>query len=749
MSRKGVVKLQEFVAHLGNVHCGHIGRKSGQVLVTGGEDKRVSVWTIGKPNAIMSLTGHSSPVHSVMFDMNEEHVFAGSEGGSIRLWNLGEQKVVRTFSGAHRSSVTCMDMHPYCDLFCSGSLDTNVRLWDTRKKQPLLTLKGHSGRVNCVCFSPDGRWISSGSDDGYLKLWDLTAGKLLMDLKARPVTRGGGSGSGGGISAVGSGSSVVSGSCGATSSAVMKQGAAARPYGAITSIDFHPNEFFLAAGGSDRSLAVWDLETFHQVSNTDSADTQPIEKVRFRADGHSLLSVSSESVRSWKWSSGTEMALQSVVDAPWNAVADVHVNHEFGQMVSVSTYQSFVSIWIMNVGRMSEYSKLGAPSTAGSSAGSAISVPSRPAPRVATAPHPEGPSSRRAVPTAPPKETGWEREKDETFVTHNVSKVKVADDRPPPRPKSPKIDIVVSRKVLAAHPETGEQRAIRVAGVSGGVGDGDRPSASSGLDDPFRPRCLLHQDGDRDASSASSLSSSRVHSHHGHSHSHHAPVVDEKRRGEEMGSDRGKLSDSFSLVFSDIGATHDVVQSVMASRIMHVRAMRLLWERGEIDQMAEMLRQVHDPVVPINLFSSICRSSSFSLDQANRIFPVMKSVIPTIQNDYHMQQIQKTILHIIELFRDAIRDTVVRGPGSLPGVDLSREDRMKRARLALNHLLDLRMHVSSRMKSKGMDASSSSSSRRVSSTTPGTSPSFAKCEWDAHTQQTHADLLQALDQLQS
>eukprot|EP01028_Stygiella_incarcerata_P014029 TRINITY_DN885_c0_g1_i1.p1 TRINITY_DN885_c0_g1~~TRINITY_DN885_c0_g1_i1.p1 ORF type:complete len:744 (-),score=214.84 TRINITY_DN885_c0_g1_i1:151-2382(-) len=743
MSRKGVVKLQEFVAHLGNVHCGHIGRKSGQVLVTGGEDKRVSVWTIGKPNAIMSLAGHSSPVHSVMFDMNEEHVFAGSEGGSIRLWNLGEQKVVRTFSGAHRSSVTCMDIHPYCDLFCSGSLDTNVRLWDTRKKQPLLTLKGHSGRVNCVCFSPDGRWISSGSDDGYLKLWDLTAGKLLMDLKVRPVTRGGGSGSGslGAMSGGGSGSSSgASGSgSGVASGALMKQGAAARPYGAITSIDFHPNEFFLAAGGSDRSLAVWDLETFQQVSHTDSADTQPIEKVRFRPDGHSVLSISSESVRSWKWSSGAEMAMQSAVDAPWNAVADVHVNHEFGQMVAVSTYQSFVSVWVMNVARMREYSKIAAPSTAPSIApstrgsGAIPSVPSRPAPRVATA-HTEGPSSRRAVP--PPQE-GKDPKREETFVTHNVSKA--SDDPPAVRPKSPKVDIVVSRKVLAAHPETAEQHAIRVAGVVSEVRDGGREEGGR-LDDPFKPHHLLHQDMEHgvppsstsssSSSSASSLSHGRsrhAHHHHGHHGVHAQPVADERARGEEeVGGDRGKLRDSFSLIFSDIGATHDVVQSAMASRIMHVRAMRLLWERGEIEQMAEMLRQVHDPVVAINLFSSICRSASFSLDQANRIFPGMKSVIPSIHQDYHMQQIQKTIIHIIELFKDTIRDTVIRGPGSLPGVDLSREDRMKRARLALNHLLDLRMHVSSRMKSKG-----------------------PKSEWDPHTQQTHSDLLQALDQLQS
>ena len=50
-------KLQEFVAHGADVSCAALGHKSGRVLVTGGEDKKVNLWAVGKPNCIMSLTG--------------------------------------------------------------------------------------------------------------------------------------------------------------------------------------------------------------------------------------------------------------------------------------------------------------------------------------------------------------------------------------------------------------------------------------------------------------------------------------------------------------------------------------------------------------------------------------------------------------------------------------------------------------------------------------------------------------------
>jgi hypothetical protein len=43
----------KFVAHGGPCTCLSIGQKSGHVLVTGGDDKKVNLWAIGKPNVIM------------------------------------------------------------------------------------------------------------------------------------------------------------------------------------------------------------------------------------------------------------------------------------------------------------------------------------------------------------------------------------------------------------------------------------------------------------------------------------------------------------------------------------------------------------------------------------------------------------------------------------------------------------------------------------------------------------------------
>ena len=43
------------MAHGSNVTCLALGPSSGRVMVTGGEDRKVNMWAVGKPNVIMVM----------------------------------------------------------------------------------------------------------------------------------------------------------------------------------------------------------------------------------------------------------------------------------------------------------------------------------------------------------------------------------------------------------------------------------------------------------------------------------------------------------------------------------------------------------------------------------------------------------------------------------------------------------------------------------------------------------------------
>ncbi|KAL5214430.1 hypothetical protein ABZP36_003582 [Zizania latifolia] len=326
---KRAYKLQEFVAHSSNVNCLKIGRKTSRVLVTGGEDHKVNLWAIGKPNSILSLSGHTSAVESVNFDSTEVFVAAGAASGTIKLWDLEEAKIVRTLTG-HRSNCMSVDFHPFGEFFASGSLDTNLKIWDIRRKGCIHTYKGHTRGVNAIRFTPDGRWVVSGGEDNVVKLWDLTAGKLLHDFKCHE--------------------------------------------GQIQCIDFHPHEFLLATGSADKTVKFWDLETFELIGST-GPETTGVRSMTFNPDGRSLLCGLHESLKVFSWE---PVRCHDTVDVGWSRLSDLNV-HE-GKLLGCSFNQSCVGIWVVDLMRLEPYTtgtstKLNGHSELKSSSSSTVPLP--------------------------------------------------------------------------------------------------------------------------------------------------------------------------------------------------------------------------------------------------------------------------------------------------------------------------------------------------------------------------------------
>ncbi|KAG0474308.1 hypothetical protein HPP92_013994 [Vanilla planifolia] len=276
MTTKRAYKLQEFVAHASNVNCLKIGRRTSRVLVTGGEDHKVNLWAIGKPNAVLSLSGHTSAVESVSFDSSEVLVAAGAASGTIKLWDLEEAKIIRTLTG-HRSNCISVDFHPFGEFFASGSLDTNLKIWDIRRKGCIHTYKGHTRGVNSIRFTPDGRWVVSGGEDSVVKLWDLTAGKLLHDFKCHD--------------------------------------------GQIQCIDFHPHEFLLATGSADKTVKFWDLETFELIGSA-GPEVSGVRSMTFNPDGRTLLCGLYESLKVFSWE---PVRCHDAVDVGWSKLLDMNV----------------------------------------------------------------------------------------------------------------------------------------------------------------------------------------------------------------------------------------------------------------------------------------------------------------------------------------------------------------------------------------------------------------------------------------
>uniref|UniRef100_A0A673JFD7 Katanin p80 WD40 repeat-containing subunit B1 n=1 Tax=Sinocyclocheilus rhinocerous TaxID=307959 RepID=A0A673JFD7_9TELE len=286
-------KLQEIVAHSSNVSSLVLGKASGRLLATGGEDCRVNIWAVSKPNCIMSLTGHTSPVECIQFNSSEERVVAGSQSGSLRLWDLEAAKILRTLMG-HKASVCSLDFHPMGEYLASGSVDSNIKLWDVRRKGCVFRYKGHTQAVRCLAFSPDGKWLASASDDSTVKLWDLIAGKMITEFTSHTS--------------------------------------------AVNVVQFHPNEYLLASGSADRTVKLWDLEKFNMIGSSE-CETGVVRSILFNPDGSCLYSGSENTLRVYGWE-------------PDRCFDVVHVGWGKVRFNSVCHLQNNVSWYVVDLNRV-------------------------------------------------------------------------------------------------------------------------------------------------------------------------------------------------------------------------------------------------------------------------------------------------------------------------------------------------------------------------------------------------------------
>ncbi|XP_068117255.1 katanin p80 WD40 repeat-containing subunit B1 [Hyperolius riggenbachi] len=303
-------KLQEIVAHAGNVSAVALGKSSGRLLATGGEDCRVNLWSVNKPNCIKSLTGHTTPVESVRFSCTEKLVVAGSQSGSLRVWDMEEAKLQRTLVG-HKANICSLDFHPHGDFIASGSQDTNIKLWDVRRKGCVFRYKGHTESVLCLRFSPDGKWLASSSGDNTVKLWDLIAGKMMAEFTEHS--------------------------------------------GPVQIVEFHPNEYLLASASADRTVRFWDLEKFQLVGCVEGEAT-PFRTIVFSSDGGCLFCGGKDSLRVYGWE--PERCFDTVPVA-WGKISDLSICNS--QLIGVSIAQTNVSSFVVDLNRVKTTGSQGLP----------------------------------------------------------------------------------------------------------------------------------------------------------------------------------------------------------------------------------------------------------------------------------------------------------------------------------------------------------------------------------------------------
>ncbi|WP_372895039.1 WD40 repeat domain-containing serine/threonine protein kinase [Stieleria sp.] len=228
-------------------------------LATRGEPAAVPQVDAGPVFPSTVLAGNPGTVWAVDFDPSGEKVVAAIEDGSVRLWDVKQQKVLRSFD-AHRGIVWMIQYHPTKDIVATSGNDGMVKIWDSESLELLQEWDAHSA-VRKIAFSPDGRRIVAGDHDGVIHTWDIDSGRPLASV-TQP--------------------------------------------GSIYSVDWSPDGRLIASVGSDKIVRIWDAETL-ETRQTLLGHEGPIYNVKFAPTGTQLATVGwGKTIHIWDTATGLE-----------------------------------------------------------------------------------------------------------------------------------------------------------------------------------------------------------------------------------------------------------------------------------------------------------------------------------------------------------------------------------------------------------------------------------------------------------
>mmetsp|Transcript_7623 Transcript_7623/g.10296 ORF Transcript_7623/g.10296 Transcript_7623/m.10296 type:complete len:342 (+) Transcript_7623:55-1080(+) len=144
----------------------------GASLVSASADHTVRGWDAETGQQIKKMAEHDSFVNSCCpARRGPPLVVSGSDDGTSKLWDMRVKASIQTFADDYQ--VTAVAFSDASDKVYTGGIDNIVKVWDLRKNEVAMQLKGHSDTVTGMKVSPDGAFLLTNSADCTLRAWDM------------------------------------------------------------------------------------------------------------------------------------------------------------------------------------------------------------------------------------------------------------------------------------------------------------------------------------------------------------------------------------------------------------------------------------------------------------------------------------------------------------------------------------------------------------------------------------------------
>jgi|GEM_PF-1021325 len=279
---------------------------NGRYLASGASTGSIYIWDMRSGDLSATLRESSCQIRCIAFSPDSTHLASGGRDGkkdasrrSIRIWNLKHRSCERVISG-NSSQMRAIAFSPDGRSLAAVVEGFRILVKDVLTLRTVMTLKlimKSNEMIQCLRFSPDGKYLVVSGSRGSIARWDCSDGRCVNSLAdTRTMEQSVDS-----IAFSRDGSvlftSIASGNILAWD---LKDGRLIAEMkgqvGKINRMDVSPDGRYLASGGSQGVLNLWDIST-GKLSRAlqERGNDKFIYDLAFSPDGSRIAMVGSES----------------------------------------------------------------------------------------------------------------------------------------------------------------------------------------------------------------------------------------------------------------------------------------------------------------------------------------------------------------------------------------------------------------------------------------------------------------------
>jgi WD40 repeat protein len=345
-------------------------RCDGEMLATGHDDGMVRIWDLRGYRLVREYSGHELPVSALAFSPDGGRLASAGEDRLVRCWDAIGGRALVTMEG-HTDRVPALAWHPLGQFLVSAGWDTTARVWDTTTGEPYILLNSHADQVHthafspdgrflacadsantvhlwhtgawttlhllddcmdevrCLAYSPDGRYLASGGAERVIHVWETQRGRLISGHTSPSQHSIGTATTSAGVRLA----STTGGTVLRIWDTTTTQPVPPREVEGMLSLAYSPDGRFVAGGGADRRIHLWDAATGDPFL-TLMGQRGPVASMAFSPDCKLLASASASDGTVWLYNLTTGEPALLIIEASDGCTIDTLSFHPQGHLLA-------------------------------------------------------------------------------------------------------------------------------------------------------------------------------------------------------------------------------------------------------------------------------------------------------------------------------------------------------------------------------------------------------------------------------